>query len=106
MCLCTNGRAMTVDPPSTERDTISKATLFCPDCDHRSRYDGDWIVVETAAGRSYRCPDCRAEITVRRSYECRGGRRTLPRAARHTLTAWQAGVAAWERLWRRTVLRG
>jgi DNA-directed RNA polymerase subunit RPC12/RpoP len=42
-----------------------KATLFCPECGHRSRYDGDWLVTETDGGRRYRCPECRATVTVR-----------------------------------------
>ncbi|MFB6301813.1 MAG: hypothetical protein ABEH78_02960 [Haloferacaceae archaeon] len=49
----------------TPPPTWSKATLFCPDCSHRSRYDGDWTVVDAGDERRYLCPDCRTEITVR-----------------------------------------
>jgi DNA-directed RNA polymerase subunit RPC12/RpoP len=45
-----------------------KATLFCPECGHRSRYDGDWLVTETDSGRRYRCPECRATVTVRPTF--------------------------------------
>lgn len=41
-----------------ERDVPSKATIFCPDCDHRSRFDGDWAVVDTFRGTRYLCPEC------------------------------------------------
>lgn len=47
----------------------AKATLFCPECSHRSRYDGDWLVTETDDGRRYRCPDCRTTVTVRPAFD-------------------------------------
>lgn len=43
-------------------DVPPKATLFCPGCDHRSRFDGDWTVARTARTVHYACPDCRTEI--------------------------------------------
>lgn len=55
----------TSGPREAGRDVPPKATLFCPDCDHQSRVDGDWHVVETARNIRYLCPDCGTEITVR-----------------------------------------
>ncbi|WP_254839524.1 zinc ribbon domain-containing protein [Natronomonas marina] len=50
--------------PSAD-DVPPKSTLFCPNCGHRSRPDGDWQVVETGHRTRYLCPDCRAEVAVR-----------------------------------------
>ena len=47
------------------RPSITKATFFCPDCPHRSRFDGDWTIVRTDDSIRYLCPDCDAEVTVR-----------------------------------------
>lgn len=63
-----------------------KATLFCPECGHRSRYDGDWLLTETDGQRRYRCPECRATVTVRPTFG--GDGRSNPHAGvdiRHTL---------------------
>lgn len=56
---------MGATPPSRDGDVPAKATLFCPDCDHRSRPGGDWRTVETRERTRYRCPDCGAVVTVR-----------------------------------------
>ena len=74
------------------RDVPPKATLFCPECDHRSRVDGDWTVVRTARTVRYACPDCRTEITTRPT-----GRARSPAAA--FWTAWGVGFRAWRRVW-------
>jgi hypothetical protein len=42
-----------------------KATLFCPECPHRSHVTGDWHLVETAHGVRLVCPNCLATATVR-----------------------------------------
>jgi hypothetical protein len=42
----------------------SKATLFCPECHHRSPFDGDWRRVEKPEGTHVHCPDCRATVTI------------------------------------------
>jgi len=106
---------MTADDPTTddltagdpsERDVPPKATLFCPDCGHRSRVDGDWTVVETARTVHYVCPGCRTVIATRptdlgSAGPSRGGLRSQPAPL---LEAWGAGLRAWGRLWRWTVL--
>lgn len=56
-------RVRTASP--TPSPSPSKATLFCPDCDHRSRFDGDWDVVETDRRRRYLCPECGVAVTDR-----------------------------------------
>ena len=58
--------------PSPSR---TKGMLFCPDCEHRSRFDGDWTVVETGHDSRYLCPDCGTEITVRPTFDAEGDRR-------------------------------
>jgi len=81
----------------TERDVPAKATLFCPDCGHRSRYDGDWIVVECHGGTHYRCPDCHTQITTRL-------RHTAGESPRLLDTYWQAwdhGIRVWHGLLQR-----
>ncbi|NLV07022.1 hypothetical protein [Haloarcula rubripromontorii] len=80
-----------------EHSVPAKATLFCPDCGHQSRYDGDWIVVERAAGTHYRCPECHAQIATRPSHTDCG-------ASRFFDTYWQAwnhGIRAWNGLLQR-----
>lgn len=46
-------------------ETPPKGTLFCHECDHQSRYDGDWVLAETERGTAHLCPECGATITVR-----------------------------------------
>jgi hypothetical protein len=82
-------------------DGPRKGTLFCPDCDHSSRFDGDWRVVETGRGLSYRCPDCGVELTTRR----RGDReRRDTEGDRGPTAAWRESVRAWGRVWLRAVV--
>jgi hypothetical protein len=81
----------------TEYDTPPKATLFCPDCGHQSRYDGDWMVVECRGGTHYRCPDCHAQITTRPGH-------TTGESPRFLDTYWQAwdhGIRVWHGLLQR-----
>jgi uncharacterized protein YlaI len=81
-------------PPTdsrTERDVPPKATLFCPDCSHQSRYDGDWVVVERRGGTYYRCPDCHTQITTRTS----NGDRGAPRLLDSYWHAWDHGIRVW-----------
>lgn len=43
----------------------SIGTFFCPECGHRSRFDGDWVIVETDSQTEYLCPDCGTDIMTR-----------------------------------------
>lgn len=52
-------------PSRTEAESRRKAVLFCPDCDHESEVDGDWVVHEEADCQVYDCPDCGTTITKR-----------------------------------------
>jgi predicted RNA-binding Zn-ribbon protein involved in translation (DUF1610 family) len=54
---------------TTTADSLAKATLFCPECGHESRHDGDWLCVERSERVHYLCPDCDTEITVRSAPE-------------------------------------
>ncbi|GCF12674.1 hypothetical protein Harman_06090 [Haloarcula mannanilytica] len=81
----------------TERNVPPKATLFCPDCGHQSRYDGDWITVQNRRGTHYRCPDCHTEITTRMSHT--DGR--SPRFLDDCWHAWDHGVRVWHGLLQR-----
>lgn len=42
-----------------------KAVFFCPECSHESPVDGDWIVQEQDAARTYTCPECETVIDTR-----------------------------------------
>lgn len=66
---------------------VAKSTLFCPDCGHRSRVDGDWTVVETGRRVRYVCPECGRGITV-----------GLPAGADDAgaLGWWQPALETWE----------
>jgi predicted RNA-binding Zn-ribbon protein involved in translation (DUF1610 family) len=50
---------------ATSHDVPAKATLFCLNCDHQSRVDGDWQVLRENRTVHYICPDCGTEIAVR-----------------------------------------
>lgn len=55
-----------VHPPDCPPDPASTIGLFfCPECGHRSRFDGDWETVETERHTRRLCPDCGTEITTR-----------------------------------------
>ena len=55
------------DPPDDQARL--KTTLFCPDCDHRSPVDGDWVLRTAADGYEYECPDCGAAVVRQRDYD-------------------------------------
>ena len=42
----------------------SKATLFCPECPHRSHVTGDWRRVEADRGSRLVCPNCGTIVTT------------------------------------------
>lgn len=57
---------MTARQPSTsEAAPQRKGVLFCPDCRHESRLEGDWIVREDDDRTVYECPVCDATVTTR-----------------------------------------
>jgi len=93
---------MTTNRSAAPTDAPRKGTLFCPDCDHRSRFDGDWRVVETAGGVALRCPDCGAELATRRRGDGEG--REAGRDDRRAIAAWGESARAWGRAWLRTVV--
>lgn len=58
--------------PSTstpERQPADKATLYCPECGHESRINGDWIIHVLAESLTYECPNCETAIDSRRNQE-------------------------------------
>ena len=71
--------------------------LFCPECAHRIRFDGDWAVVRTARAVHYVCPDCRTEIAARPTHLARSRWLRFPAAAFRE--AWEVGFGAWRRVW-------
>lgn len=57
---------MTASPSTAERQPVDKPTLFCPDCDHVSRINGDWLIHVHAESVTYECPHCGTVIDSRR----------------------------------------
>jgi predicted RNA-binding Zn-ribbon protein involved in translation (DUF1610 family) len=58
--------------PSTsapERQPPDKATLYCPECSHESRINGDWIIHVLDESLIYECPNCETVIDSRRNQE-------------------------------------
>lgn len=77
---------------SSDRATPPKATLFCPDCGHRSRYDGDWHVLTRSGTLTLECPDCRTEISSREPARSL----TSPAAV---WDRWSETLRTWQTLW-------
>jgi predicted RNA-binding Zn-ribbon protein involved in translation (DUF1610 family) len=50
---------------ASERQPPDKATLYCPECGHESRINGDWIIHVLADSLTYECPTCSAVIDSR-----------------------------------------
>ena len=48
-----------------ERQPSHKATLYCPDCDHASRINGDWLIRVRSDSVDYKCPECGYTIDSR-----------------------------------------
>ena len=77
----------------TPPDHPAKAALFCPECGHQSRPDGDWTHIVSGNEVHYRCPDCRTEVTVR------------PRSSTGTTSGyafwqtWTSSVEKWQSRW-------
>ena len=50
---------------STEHQPSHKATLYCPNCQHESPVDGDWVVLAHPTSLDYECPECGYTIESR-----------------------------------------
>ncbi|MBX0304974.1 phage terminase large subunit family protein [Haloarcula salinisoli] len=89
---------MTPDTPTA--DSPPKATLFCPECSHSSRYDGDWTRARSGQTVHYSCPDCHTEITTRPAS-------AEPTAAPVTefFTRWTDTVQTLQSAWLKTFFR-
>ena len=83
---------------STTDDTLQKSTLFCPECDHRSEADGDWLRIEERGTVRYCCPECHTEITVR-SADCADGE-----GAVSVWRSWADSLQSWQHAWLDTLL--
>ncbi len=57
---------MTPSTSTPERQPPDKATLYCPECGHESRINGDWLIHVLADSLIYECPNCGAVIDSRR----------------------------------------
>ncbi|WP_302081881.1 hypothetical protein [Salinibaculum rarum] len=79
-----------------------KSALFCPNCTHRSRYDGDWVCAETAGTRHYDCPECGTEIAARPVGP--GTDTTHPTAT--FWQTWEESLNAWREFWYRVLRHG
>ena len=51
----------------TEQRPPHEATLYCTDCDHASRINGNWIIEVHADYVGYECPECGTTIDSRRN---------------------------------------
>jgi len=97
---------MTTTSSREKRDVPPKATLFCPACGHRSRFDGDWYVEERARDTRYLCPDCDTEVLTRTTYPTptdRGSARSPDAFWARTWRRWAANLRTWQGFWRDTV---
>lgn len=45
-----------------DTSAATKAVLFCPRCDHRAPWDGDWRVRTSPGHRTVYCPSCGARV--------------------------------------------
>jgi len=57
---------MTPSNSTSELQPLDKVTLYCPECGHESRINGDWLIHVLADSLIYECPDCGAVIDSRR----------------------------------------
>lgn len=60
---------MTPSTSSAERQQPEKTTLYCPECGHESRINGDWVIHVLADSLIYECPNCGAVIDSRREQD-------------------------------------
>lgn len=83
---------MTTDTPTA--DSRPKSTLFCPECDHCSRYDGDWTRARSGRTAHYLCPDCHTEITARPT-----SAEPMATAVTEFWARWADSLRAWQSAW-------
>ena len=57
---------MTPSTSTSERQPPDKVMLYCPECGHESRINGDWLIHVLADSLVYECPTCGAVIDSRR----------------------------------------
>jgi transcription elongation factor Elf1 len=92
----------TDDQPGTD-DTPPKATLFCPNCGHQGRIDGDWTVVKTDTQERLECPACETSIPVGSTAETSQSDESL---AAVSLELWERNRRTWERFRQRVFAPG
>ncbi|MFC6872380.1 hypothetical protein [Halobellus marinus] len=56
-------------PSKSNPVSVTKATLYCPDCGHESRINGDWLLEVRPDSVDYGCPECGTTIDSRRDPE-------------------------------------
>lgn len=59
-------RGMVPSNTFSERQPSHKATLYCTNCNHSSRINGDWIIEVHTNRLDYECPECGTTIDSRR----------------------------------------
>lgn len=60
-----NKRMVPSNTPA-ERQPSHKATLYCTNCNHASRINGDWLIDVHTDHLDYECPECGTRINSRR----------------------------------------
>lgn len=107
---------MTPSRPPVASDAPPKATLFCADCGHQSRYDGDWSVRDRRETTQVRCPECGHVVASRpaRSRTRKSARESdrdpdrestpvsTPTDRYQFWQSWETSVDAWHAVWRGT----
>ncbi len=68
----------TATPQTGSCASPEKSQLFCPECWHESRVDGDWQVQVTKSGRHLDCPTCGETVTVRPPVTAKATATSLP----------------------------
>jgi hypothetical protein len=53
---------MTPSTSTAERQPPDEATLYCPECSHENRINGDWVIHVLDSSLRYECPNCAAVI--------------------------------------------
>ncbi|SNZ02649.1 hypothetical protein SAMN06269185_0075 [Natronoarchaeum philippinense] len=66
MAPATNTRSQSSE---TRPLTARKATLLCPECEHRSPPSGDWRRRRVGDREISRCPDCNAVVERRPTFD-------------------------------------